>query len=707
MNNHRSEAQPGDVPQSWLDRSPRLSAGWMLVGSVFLLQWATFVAFADREITWAYPGYFDQSYYLGLSYKVFEQMLSDGLWTGLWAGVTAQVPQGNLLHPQAALLYLLRGPSRLSALTANWLYMILLEFAIVYTLRWLRQRWSVALLGLALVLTTKSRFEVGGGLMDFRPDFGAFCLYGVLVCAVVRSNLFKSLPWSVAVGAVMAWTVLFRHLTGISIALMMLAVLGFVGVGALSRSKNPAERAIWIARARNILISGAVALLLAAPTLWTTRQTILDYYGQITTTDEGRIRLESSNASDISNYLLFYPRSLVRDHLGKIWLVVIGLISIAVVPVLVRTPRTVWRTLPRPRVEPGIALFFLSVALLAPLAILSAFPARSNAVGNVLVPPVIGGILAMVIAFGRLQPRRRSTNMVLACLATLALSAGVYRDLSAFSQRGKYSEQRDDIRQLGEFYDEIGAQSMRWGWSHPRLAFDRSYEYLQPYLVQPWFYERHGAFVEPIVTLGRTILSPTPNEALTAISSCDFVVLTDPSSPDDPGFQLPYAVTMKALYPRLLAAAEEHLVPIRHLEAFSKRLTLYMRVPIRLEGVSGGWITSNGFDVISPGTLLRHFPTIELRGQNTLSEDARHSVRLRARLAGPGEAPRDVAATITFDGPEYTLLIHLNQADIQPDRDAQVKILFDRYAVPEDTGASDGARQRVIAAPTQLRALRN
>ena len=410
------------------------------------------------------------------------------------------------------------------------MYLILFEFAVVYTLRWLRQRWSVAFLGLALLLATTSRFEIAGGLMDFRLDFGAFCLYGILVCTIVRSNVFKSLPWAIAVGVAVAWTVLFRHLTGISIAVMMFCVLGFVGVRAFSLRENPAKRAIWVQRIKGLLISGVVALLLAAPTLWNTRQTILNYYGQITTTDEGRIRIESTGVTRRSTYLLFYPNSLIQHHLGTIAIAVIALIAVVVVPVLIRTPRIAWRALPAPRVDPGITLFFLGTALLAPLTILTAFPARSHAVGNVLVPPVIGGILAMVIAFGRLQSRRTSANLVLASLATLALAAGIYRDLSAFSQKGRFAEHKDDIGRLGEFHDEIGMQSMRWGWPRPRLVFDRSYEYLHPYNVQPWFYERRGRFIDPIVMLGRTILAPTTDEALTAISSSDFVVLTDPSS---------------------------------------------------------------------------------------------------------------------------------------------------------------------------------
>ena len=228
---NESNSEAGRQPR--LDRILRLPVGWVLVGAIVLLQWGTFVSFANREVTWRIPGYFDQTAYLALSYRAFEQMLSQGLLSGLWASFTAQIPQGNLLHPQAALLYLLRGPSRLSALTLNWLYLIFFECAVVYTLRWLSQRWSVAFVGFGLLLTTRARFAGAGGMMDFRTDFSAFCLYGIVLCAVVRSDVFKSFRWAAAVGISVAWTILFRHLTALSIALVLFLVLVFMGIRSI------------------------------------------------------------------------------------------------------------------------------------------------------------------------------------------------------------------------------------------------------------------------------------------------------------------------------------------------------------------------------------------------------------------------------------------------------------------------------------------
>jgi len=689
-----------------LDRWLHLPAGWVLVAAIVLLQWGTFTGFANREITWAYPAHFDQTGYLGLSYQTFEQMLNQGLLSGIWSGLTAPVPQGNLIHVQAALLFLLRGPSRLSALTLNWLYLILFECAVVYTLRWLSQRWSVAFIGLGLLLTTTARFADAGGMMDFRIDFIAFCLYGTFLCTVVRSEMFESFWWSIAVGVTIALMILFRHLTAVSIGLVMLAALAFMGVRAFSQRRNSAGT-VEGTRIKGIVLSGLVALLLAAPTLWTTRAAILHYYTLVITTDEGKMRDEEFQVTRTADFLLYYPRSLPRDHLGKTAIATLVLILAVTLPALIRTPRKTWRALSAPFFDPVIALFFLGTAFIVPFIVLTVYPSRSPVVGSFLVPPVIGAVLAMVVAFGRAGHGRPWTTPVLVSLSTIVLSAGIYTDLSASShKKALFVGRRDDMRQLGELYDEIGTQSVRWGLSTPRVAWDRVRDYLHSGVLRSWFYERHGTLISPINAL-QGILPVTADQALAGIDSCDFAVLTDPSSQDDPGFQYPFNRSMKELYPKVRAAAEQQLIPIRHFEAFSQSLTLYMRVPLRLEGVSGGWITSRGVVVVGPGEMLRDHPTIELRGRNALFEHLGNSLSVRAELQTPGQPPRDVPATITPPGPEYSLVIHLDNADIRADQDVRVKLMFDKYWVPRDVGLNEDTRQLVIMAPTQLRATPN
>ena len=696
-----------EYSQPLLDRPLRVPIASLLVLAIVLLQWTTFVAFADREVTWAYPGYFDQSAYLALSYRAFEEMLSEGLFPGLWASVTAQVPQGNLLHPQAALLYLLRGPSRLSALTLNWLYLIFLEGAVVYTLHWLTRRWSVAFIGLGLLLTTKARFAGAGGLMDFRTDFGALCLYGIVLCAVIRSGVFESFRWAVVAGIAIAWIVLFRHLTAMSIMLVAVLLLVFMGVRALSKSQSASGKDLWLRRAKGVVICGVVALFLAAPTLWTTRQTILSYYGVITTTDEGRVRIDEAQVSRMADFLLFYPKSLLSDHLGTTCVAAMVLILAVTLPVFIRASQETSWALPRLSVDSESAFVFLAAAFISSLVVLTIFPARSPVVAGFLVPPLIGGVLAMAVAFARAGNGRASTNFLLTSLSAVVLSAGIYTEVSASSRKSMYSEHRQDINTLGGIYDEIGLRSARWGWTSPRVAFDRIHDYLHPGILEPWFYERHRVLTAPIAELPRSILPATADDALAAISVCDFAVLTDPSSPDDPGFPYPFNQSMKDAYAKLHAAAEQQLIPIRHFEVYSQQLTLYMRPPLRFEGESGGWVTSSGLVIVGPGELLREYPTIELRGRNILFQYLGDRLDIRAQLLTPGQQPKDVPASITRPGPEYSVVIHLDPSDIRTDQDVRVKILFDKYVVPKAVGFNEDTRQLVIMTPAQVRARRN
>src|SRR5262245_26454015 len=156
------------------------------------------------------------------SYETHERIRQRGLWGGLAYGLRMPTAKGPMMHVQAALLYLVLGPSRLSALTLNFLYFALLQCALVATARWYSGRWSVALFALGLLLAARAPFYPAGGLVDFRIDFIASCLFGTFLCAVLRSGLFASRRWSAVAGGVAALLVLFRSLT----ALYLAGVLG-------------------------------------------------------------------------------------------------------------------------------------------------------------------------------------------------------------------------------------------------------------------------------------------------------------------------------------------------------------------------------------------------------------------------------------------------------------------------------------------------
>src|SRR6266849_6727255 len=91
-------------------------AGWTFVALLILLQGVLFRQYAQREVVWLFPRYFDQAVYLDVSFRSYETMLAQGFLPGLGRSLALPVANGLLLHVQAAVLYLLFGPSRLVAL---------------------------------------------------------------------------------------------------------------------------------------------------------------------------------------------------------------------------------------------------------------------------------------------------------------------------------------------------------------------------------------------------------------------------------------------------------------------------------------------------------------------------------------------------------------------------------------------------------------
>ncbi len=116
--------------------------GWFFFAVLIVVQYLAFAHYAQREIVWSYPTFSDPIHYSQQSYDTFEQMLSHGPVHGLLFGLRLPLAQGSLIHVEAAALYLVLGPPRLSALTVNFIGYAGLQFSFVYSVLWLTNRWA-------------------------------------------------------------------------------------------------------------------------------------------------------------------------------------------------------------------------------------------------------------------------------------------------------------------------------------------------------------------------------------------------------------------------------------------------------------------------------------------------------------------------------------------------------------------------------------
>jgi hypothetical protein len=693
-------------------------AAWGGVSLLVVLQYLLFRQYAEREVVWAYPSRYDQTVFLASSYETFEEILSGGIWHGLQHGFGLRLQNGTLLHIQASLVYLLFGASRLSALTVNFGLFAALQYTLVWTVRWYSGRWSVAFVGLGMLLSAATPFCPAGGMVDFNLNFGAFCLFGIFVCLVLRSGTFASVRWSLMAGGMAAAVVLFRFLTLTYFAGMFGLLLAALLLQCWLQRRNRAARRLVRRRLGGLLAAAVVLLSVAGPVLWLNWEGIRQYY-LIQARAEKPIRLKVFGLSTDVERLLYYPRSLLGDHLGTTLLVLGGSVLLAAL-VLGR------RRLRRPAGEnsnlqasPGTPFLFIALSLLVPLGALTANGSPSPLVANLMVTGAIWLVLLAALWLWRLPgvPHNPAAIPWLSALAVPVLAVGTYAQASSWSQHSTLSRDRADVEQVAEFYDVMTRHSQQMGWTAPGLSVNFLSDYFWLTVLKPFAYERHHVLLQPRPLLGFGLFAVTEAQAVEFIRKSDFVIMNRtpyrdyvimnrmplPLEPLDP-----FQQGMEKMRPRLLALCEQQLVPLRDFHLFNQDVTLYARPGLTVSGGSVDHWISGGLKLSGSSAVLRRFPRIELCGRVYMALLSKVP-RAHATVQTPGKPARTMSADVKVTGDQYRIRVDLDPATIAASSNTTIQLEFDTYFVPKEKsaiiGPSEDRRRLVMATPDQVQLL--
>jgi hypothetical protein len=686
-------------------------AGWLLVGLLLVLEYGLFRQYAEREVVWGYPGGYDQTSYLVLSYQTFEQIRDQGLRQGLRSGILRPIANGMMLHVQGSVLYLLLGPSRLSALTLNFLYFALLQVVLVATVRWYAGRWSAALFALGLLLATATPFYPAGGLMDFRIDFIAGCLFGVFICLAVRSRLFASWGWSAAAGAAAAWLVAFRFLTTLYLAGILGSFFLLLCAALYLRRRDAAARRELLCRLRGLTTVGVLMLLLAAPVVWHNRAAIRRYYVDHLNNGESKERSQEFGIHNATDRLLYYPRSVARDHAGPRFL---GLAGLALATAL-----AAGRFRPAaPSAGPGArgAAAFAAACVAVPVLTLTLYSSPSPVVGGIVAPAMVWLVVALALWLARLgragTAGRVQTGWAVA-LAALTLLVGFAGYAGALSRRGAQSRIEGDVDQVLRLYDELARHSRECALAAPVLGTNDIREYLFPNTVAAAVYERHHVVLPLQPSMGTGIASVSEADALAAVGRSDFVIFNSGPLPEfadrpAPAYEYPFTKSMAAVRPRMLALCERDFIPLGHFPILGDDVILFGRPAVRVTGTTAdGWVTSGGLTLTASGADLRRFPRIELRADAIALTRLGKVPAVRAEVQGAGPSSRALPATVDASGPLCIITVDLNPDEIPDQPAVAVRLSFDTSFCPhEQHPASEDCRHLVVRAPDSVRLLR-
>ena len=519
-----------------------------LLGVEFVL----FRGFVAREIAPQPPRHHDQSVYLREVYRIHQQASDDGVGTALRAAAERSGPTGLLFPMEGAVLCLVAGPSRVSALTVNFLLFALLEIAVFAALISTFRRFSFAAFGLGLLLLTRSPFFWAGGLTDFRIDLAACCLYGVFLAAALRSSFFISRGWSIVSGLAAGLCILNRYLTIAYFAGLALTVLP--GVAILSRARSSQAR--WSrSRVLSPLLATGSALLICGPVLWANRRVIWQYYFVGHFGGDGVIR---ARAVGIHTGLFYYPRSILDAHPGPAAILAIIIVAAGLFYFVRGGPTASVDNASRALFREG--LVFFSAAFAVPFALLTGDPDKSPVVGSIFVPPLLFLSLWLLANRSGLtagQRVRDGSDRFWGIPGPAVLAVGVF----AFASRLTWAGPTPDPgrQEAARLHDVATSFARREGWKTGIVSSDRFDDSFDAYTLSVFSFERDGLFLDFEAGLPAGIHAVDPATALDVVRRSRFVLLTESETRSG---GLPYDRSMRPLTEGLSALCRDGFVPL-------------------------------------------------------------------------------------------------------------------------------------------------
>jgi hypothetical protein len=507
----------------WFDRTILL---------LIVVQAVLWYNFYSREVAWYPPSNFDQTGYLATAYYVEHNIRANGL-VELLRAIGSRGHQTGLALPiEGAISALIFGGTRLPQLFIIFLGICALQVVAFAMARkiWGSRTYGYMLLGLILCQITP--WYWAGGLFDFIFDLIAYCLYGIWVCAAMRSNLFLDRRWAIGCGLIGAFLVLHRFLT---IVYLVGVCAGFavfcLAIAFLWRADGDLVRRMR-SRFYNLGLCVGVLTAISFPFFIRNWEWIYNYYlvGHGVSPEKDAYARQLGIGS-LTDHLLFYPLSIIRDHWGSIFLLGSAIAVLgALIAHLVNRPKAPAAKMGSRQDETFLLqVIFLLGTILGPIVVLTVDIEKSPVVGGIVGVPAALLVVALAARAGSVfrnpdpSPGRK---FIFAC-ALVIFSLGVANQLDHSRRHLPEYAQRRELTRLLDLHQWVIDYASDHGWSTPAISFD---------VLSPWFQcggitdtglMRSGKFVWFRLLLGAGGMTAVERpEALSLLSKSDFVILT-------------------------------------------------------------------------------------------------------------------------------------------------------------------------------------
>jgi hypothetical protein len=647
-------------------RPPTSTLAWIFLCALFVIEAITIASQFQLQIAPFYPRSFDQLGFYQEAYSIISDVQSIG-WVALFSHF-GDSPTSAIFPLQGALLAFVAGPYRGSILSLNMLYLLAAQAVLFWTVQ---RRGGSGWIAVAILLCSKTVFAVAGGVFDFRIDFSALCLYGIFICLVSETENFSDLKMTVIASLVGAVLVATRFVTLAYVGVFLAAI--FLALLLRIRRQDGAVRKL-----AHVALCGAIVLILAGPCIFAARHLIFQYYGVgHVLGSEAAERAREYGIHSTFDHIAFYPLSIWRDHLGHAFILLAALIMCGGAFALISpSGKRAWRT---GVISSRECVPLILLAIVVPPLVLTIDISKS---------PVVGGIVTIPIALLLATLTRTPTTRFERIFEIGVVIGAIVVFVSHGNQRQHYFL-RADLAEVNRLNAEISDYAAAA--NAQTIAFTRLDDFLNAGTISLSHVWQNGSTeMRPLAlrtTLGWGIASVSPSEAIDAVRHSDVVVLTT----DSPDRVYSFDRSIESDLPQIEEVTKS-LFLLSSATIGGAKYRVYASAPLRLEGISEGWITSDGIVISVPRFVLKMAPIIVLEG--------------RARkewLPGPSaqSAGAEERLPVTFSVSKDRYSIRIDGTQMANDSgNARIWLRFDRYFIPSLLGIGDDTRKLVLEAPS-------
>jgi hypothetical protein len=483
---------------------------------------------AKRDILWGYPTAFDQSTYLLQTYKLHETINAEGLAAGLRHWILAEAPTGALQILQGAVSMFFINSPRLACLSVNFSYFLLAQIFLAYAFYRKTGTKKASVVAVGVFLSTSFPFYWAGGVLDYRLDNVATCLFTMFISSVILSDFFRKRRWSIIAGILGGLLMIARFLSAtylVAITIISLFILGIIYIKAKNKVGAVGVAKLTRSQIVNVLLAGSLSGLCFLPFLIINISAIYNYYGVGHVLGvEKLIRINELNIKNQADHLLFYIKSLYKDHLGLVATLLLGVSCFGATLNLIRKYQKS-KSLAKTDINTKSGTFdliFIIICFVAPFVILTLHSVKSPVVASVLVPPIV-----IITTYGLIEIFRKeySHSKLSLIIATSTIIIGSLVFFGKICRKDGHSCHPEFTLSIEKTYAEIQFVLNANKIDKFTIAFTCTNEALIPGAFTVRQYEKTRKLLSPKGVLGGTIFAMSWNDIRSKIEQADIIIL--------------------------------------------------------------------------------------------------------------------------------------------------------------------------------------